>query len=169
MGGGASTPLPLYVRVKILFQHISIFLVFSCILDSDSLPQPFTSFSQPSDREIIWVTDNDDDKGWCDCTQAVFFFSALSRTQPFSLSVAWRHTYVRSCVYRRFTVFFTFRILKGDFKIQRPVGNENVALEVNLRSFSLFRDYLYPLTLSNVGEPSWSWTPRDHIQVQREK
>ena len=87
-GGGASTPPPLYVRVKILFQHISIFLVFSCIRDSDSLSQPFTSFSQPSDREIIWVADNDDDKGWCDCTQAVFFFSALSRTQPFSLSVA---------------------------------------------------------------------------------
>ena len=53
-----------YVRVKILFQHISIFLVFSCIRDSDSLPQPFTSISQPSDREIIWVADNDDDKGW---------------------------------------------------------------------------------------------------------
>ena len=72
-GGGASTP-PLYVRVKILFHHISIFLVFSCIRDSDSLSQPFTSISQPSDLEIIWVADNDDDKGWCDCTQAVFFF-----------------------------------------------------------------------------------------------
>ena len=43
-----------------------------------------------------------------------------------------------------------------DFKIQGRVGNENVALKVNLRSFSLYRNYFYPLTLSNVGEPSWS-------------
>ena len=84
-GGGHPPPPPLYVRVKILFQHISIFLVFSCIRDSDSLSQPFTSFSQPSDREIIWVADNDDDKGWCDCTQAVFFFGTQS--YPAILSV----------------------------------------------------------------------------------
>ena len=33
----------------------------------------------------------------------------------------------------------------------------NVALKVNLRSFSLNRNYSYPLTwLSNVGEPSWN-------------
>ena len=44
----------------------------------------------------------------------------------------------------------TVRIIK----IQRRDGNENVALKVNLRSFSLYRDYSYPLTLSNVGEPS---------------
>ena len=29
----------------------------------------------------------------------------------------------------------------------------------NLRSFSLYRNYSYPLTLSNVSEPSWSWMP----------
>ena len=40
-----------------------------------------------------------------------------------------------------------------DFKIQRRDGNENVAQKVNLRSFSLHRNYSYPLTLSNVGEP----------------
>ena len=97
-----------------------------------------------------------------------FFFGTQS--YPAILSVGCVTTQIsRSCLYRGFTVFFTFRILKGDFKIQRPVGNENVALKVNLRSLSLYRDYLYPLTLSNVGEPSWSWTPRDHIQVQREK
>ena len=28
---------------------------------------------------------------------------------------------------------------------------------MNLRSFSFYSDYSYPLTLSNVGEPSWSW------------
>ena len=39
---------------------------------------------------------------------------------------------------------------------------------MNLRSFSLYRNYSYPLTLPNAGEPSWSWIPRDHIQVQRE-
>ena len=44
----------------------------------------------------------------------------------------------------------TVRIIK----IQRPDGNENVALKVNLRFFSLYSDYSYPLTLSNVGEPS---------------
>ena len=41
-----------------------------------------------------------------------------------------------------------------DFKIQRRGGNENAALNVNLRSFSLYSDYFYPLTLSNVGKPS---------------
>ena len=38
--------------------------------------------------------------------------------------------------------------------IQRRDGNENVAYIVNLRSFSLYRNYSYPLTLSNVREPS---------------
>ena len=47
-------------------------------------------------------------------------------------------------------------ITSRDFKIQRRDGNENVAKKVNLRSFSLYRNYWYPLTLSNVGEPSWS-------------
>ena len=28
---------------------------------------------------------------------------------------------------------------------------------MNLRSFSLYRNYFYPLTLSNVGEPFWIW------------
>ena len=60
----------------------------------------------------------------------------------------------------------TVRIIK----IQRRDGNENVALKVNLRFFfSLYSDYSYPLTLSNVGEPSWSWISRDHIQAQKEK
>ena len=46
---------------------------------------------------------------------------------------------------------------QDDQKIQRHNGNENVALKVNLRSFSLNRNYSYPLTwLSNVGEPSWN-------------
>ena len=53
-----------------------------------------------------------------------------------------------------------------DFKIQKRDGNENVAQKVNLRSFSLYRSYSYPLTLSNVGEPSWSWIRRHHIRVQ---
>ena len=41
--------------------------------------------------------------------------------------------------------------------------------KVHLRSFSLYRDYSYPITLSNVGELSWSWISRDHIQSQKEK
>ena len=43
-----------------------------------------------------------------------------------------------------------------DFKIRRRDGDENVAEKVNLRSFSLYRNYSYTLTLSNVGEHSWS-------------
>ena len=37
--------------------------------------------------------------------------------------------------------------------------------------FSVFvnRIYSYPLTLSNVGDPSWSWIQKDHIQIQKEK
>ena len=60
-----------------------------------------------------------------------------------------------------------------DFKIQRRNSNEsaheNVAQKVNLRSFSFYHNYSYSLTLSDVGEPSRSWMPRDHIQVQKEK
>ena len=41
------------------------------------------------------------------------------------------------------------------------------SFKVNLRSFSLYRNH-YPLTMSNVGEPSWSWIPRDHNHVQKE-
>ena len=56
-----------------------------------------------------------------------------------------------------------------DFKIQRHDGDENVTEKVNLHYFSLYSDYSWPLTLSNVGEPSWSWISRDHIQAQKEK
>ena len=44
-----------------------------------------------------------------------------------------------------------------DFKIQRRESNENVALKVNLRSFSLYRDNSYLLTFSIVREPSYIW------------
>ena len=56
-----------------------------------------------------------------------------------------------------------------DLKTQWPKDNENVARKVNFRSFSLNRNYSYPRTLLNVGELSWSWIPKDHIQVQKEK
>ena len=32
-----------------------------------------------------------------------------------------------------------------EFKVQRPNSNENIAQKVNLRSFSLYSDYSYPL------------------------
>ena len=51
----------------------------------------------------------------------------------------------------------------------RRAGNENVASKVNLRSFSFQRNHSNLLTLSNVGEPFWSWIPRGHIQIQKEK
>jgi len=41
-----------------------------------------------------------------------------------------------------------------EFKIQRSNSKENIPQKVNFRSFSLYSDYSYPLTLSNVGEPS---------------
>ena len=56
-----------------------------------------------------------------------------------------------------------------DFKTQQRDGDKNVAEKVNLRYFSLYSDYSYPLTLSIVGEPSWSWISRDQIQAQKEK
>ena len=56
-----------------------------------------------------------------------------------------------------------------DFKIQRRDGNVNVAQKENLRSFSLYSDYSYPLTLSNVGEPSWTWISMDNSQAKKEK
>ena len=46
---------------------------------------------------------------------------------------------------------FLSSIHSRDFKIQRGDSNKNVAKKVNLRSFSLYSDYSYPLTLSNVG------------------
>ena len=55
------------------------------------------------------------------------------------------------------------------FKIQRGDDNEKLAFKANLRSFSLYRDYSYPLTLSNVSELSWTGIPWDHIQVQEDK
>ena len=60
------------------------------------------------------------------------------------------------------------RWLLGTLRSNDATANKNVALRVILRSFSLYRDYAYPLTLSNVGEPSWSWILRDHIQVEKE-
>ena len=48
-------------------------------------------------------------------------------------------------------------------------GRENVAEKVNSRSFNLYRNYSKSITLSNVGEPSKSWIPENHIQVQKER
>ena len=56
----------------------------------------------------------------------------------------------------------------GKFKIQRDDDNEKLAFKANLGPFSLYRDYSYPLTLSNVSELSWGWIPWDHIQVQED-
>ena len=54
-----------------------------------------------------------------------------------------------------------------DLKIQRRDGDKKVAEKVNLRSFSLYSDYSWPLTLSNVGEPSWSWISRDKFKLRK--
>ena len=61
-----------------------------------------------------------------------------------------------NCIKSTFFSFYEFaptdRI--GTFKTQRRDGDKNVAEKVNLRYFSLYSDYSYPLTLSIVGEPS---------------
>ena len=45
-------------------------------------------------------------------------------------------------------------------------GSENVAEKVNSRSFNLQRDYSKSLTFPNVGDPSYSWIPKNHVQNQ---
>ena len=94
------------------------------------------------------------------------------------LAVYWSSSYTRVTMWASTAPIITkcteynnprFNDNNKDLKIQRRDGNENVAQKVNLRSFSLHRNYSYPLTLSNVGEPSWSWILRDHMQVQKEK
>ena len=37
---------------------------------------------------------------------------------------------------------------------------------MNLRPFKLYRVYLEPLNLSNVGDFSWSWILKDFIHVE---
>ena len=39
---------------------------------------------------------------------------------------------------------------------------------MNLPPFKLYRAYLHPLNLSNVGDSSWSWILKDFVQVQKE-
>ena len=47
-------------------------------------------------------------------------------------------------------------------------GRQNVPEKVNSRPFNLHRDYFQSLTLSDVGEPSESWIPKNPIQIQKE-
>ena len=42
-------------------------------------------------------------------------------------------------------------------------------LKSDLRSFNLYRDYSNSFTLSNASELFLSRTPKNHIQVQKEK
>ena len=46
------------------------------------------------------------------------------------------------------------------------MGRENVAKK---SQFILYSVYLQPLNLSNAGNFSWSWIPKDFIQFQNEK
>ena len=57
----------------------------------------------------------------------------------------------------------------GSLRSEDGDGRESVAEKVNSRSFNLHRDYSKSLTLSNVGEPSLSRIPKNHIQVQKER
>ena len=53
-------------------------------------------------------------------------------------------------------------------------SNDATATRTSLRKWICVPSVLiaitgYPFTLSNVGEPSWSWISRDHSQAQKEK
>ena len=48
-------------------------------------------------------------------------------------------------------------------------GSENIGQKINLRPFKLYRVYLEPLFLSNIGDISWSWILKEFIHVQIEK
>ena len=48
-------------------------------------------------------------------------------------------------------------------------GSENITKKINLRFFKLYRVYLEPLNLANVGNFSWSWILKGFIHVQIEK
>ena len=55
-----------------------------------------------------------------------------------------------------------------DFRFNDTTATR-MLLKKSVSSFSLNRDYSYPLTLSNVQEPSRSLIPWDHMQVQKKK
>ena len=48
-------------------------------------------------------------------------------------------------------------------------GSENIGQKINLRPFKLYRVYLEPLFLSNIGDISWSSILKEFIHVQIEK
>ena len=48
-------------------------------------------------------------------------------------------------------------------------GSENVAKNINMRPFKLFRVNLDPLNFSNVDDFFWSWILKEFIQVRKER
>ena len=57
----------------------------------------------------------------------------------------------------------------GTLRSNNATATRTSLKKVYLRSFGLYKDYSYLNTLSNVGEPSWSWISRNHIEAQKEK
>ena len=47
-------------------------------------------------------------------------------------------------------------------------GSENVAKNINMRPFKLFRVNLDPLNFSNVDDFFWSWILKEFFQVRKE-
>ena len=60
-------------------------------------------------------------------------------------------------------------MLIGSLRYQGSEGDETSLKKINSRSLNLHRNYSNLLTLSNVGELSWSWIPKNHIQVRKKK
>ena len=58
---------------------------------------------------------------------------------------------------------------KGSYGGDGDDGRQNVPEKVNSRPFNLHRDYFQSLTLSDVGEPSESWIPKNPIEFQKER
>ena len=48
-------------------------------------------------------------------------------------------------------------------------GSENDGKKMNLRSFKITRVCLDPLSMSNAGDFSWSWIPKDFIQARKDE
>ena len=70
----------------------------------------------------------------------------------FSISILFSRVTVNVLVFVLRVVFF--HLILGTLRSNHATVSRTSLKKVYLRSFSLYRDYSYPITLSNVDEPS---------------